>query len=780
MDRQFLKVNQRFCNIVGYSEEELLALTMQEISYPEDLTADLEYVTQILEKKISTYSLEKRYVRKDGSLVWVNLTVSPVYAPSGEIKYAIGIVEDITQRKQIEEQLHHAYDELENRVKERTSELAKVNQQLEQEIVERKETENALRESEEKFRMIFEHSDVGIVLGDQEGDFLAVNPAFCQMVGYSADELLTMHFGDITEPDSLGVEFELMEGLLDGKRDFYTLEKRYWTKHHDTIWVNLTVSINRDLQGKPLYFIGVVEEITERKRAEEALQQAKVFAEKANQAKSEFLTNMSHDLRTPLNAILGYAQILQEADNLTGRQRDGLRTIQTSGEHLLTLINDILDLSKIEAGRLELQLTELHLGQFLREIADMIRVRASRQDINFVYEFDHELPEGIRADETRLKEILLNLLGNAVKFTEQGSVTLRVSVRSNRFSDLATPKLSPESLLQQEGKERSADLSACNAQVEALTTNIRFEVEDTGIGIAENDVEAIFDAFQQVGGKGRELGGTGLGLAISRQLVRMMGGDLQVKSVLGQGSTFWFDLEFLVVDHVQAEMEIPSRKIMGYTGPRRTILTVDDESTNRGLLLNLLFPLGFRLVEAENGQECIEKAVKLKPDLILLDLRMPVLDGFSTTEQIRNMEELRDVPIIAVSASVFEATQQRAKAVGFNDFLFKPIQIEAITVLLQQYLGLEWIYEECSVPPAILEPQPPLDLAAIPPLPAKEAKHLYASALRGNHKKVLEQLANIEQLGEEFRPLVEEFWALAKRFDTDAIVEILEEMGVTQ
>jgi len=342
-------------------------------------------------------------------------------------------------------------------------------------------------------------------------------------------------------------------------------------------------------------------------------------AAEASRAKSEFLAGMSHELRTPLNGILGYAQILQWGQSMTPKQLAGLSTIEKSGQHLLTLINDILDLSRIEAGKLELHIAALDLPAFLKGIVDIIRVRAEQKKLTFVYEPEN-LPAMVHADETQLRQVLLNLLGNATKFTDRGTVSLRVK------------RL-------QSGDERAL---------------LRFEVSDSGIGIDEVDLDTLFQPFQQVGDIERRRGGTGLGLAISRQLVQLMDSDIQVLSQQGQGSRFWFDLH-LPLAHAQASVA-EDRVAIGYDGVRKKVLVVDDVAENRMVLLDMLRPLGFLTYEARNGREGLERAKALLPDLILMDNVMPVMNGLETTRRLRELPELKNVPVLTISASASKAT----------------------------------------------------------------------------------------------------------------------------
>ncbi|MBD2434481.1 MULTISPECIES: hybrid sensor histidine kinase/response regulator [Fischerella] len=504
------------------------------------------------------------------------------------------------------------------------------------------------------------------------------------------------------------------------------------------------------------------QEIRDRQRAEEA-------AAAANRAKSEFLANMSHELRTPLNGILGYAQIFQKSKNLTEQQINGVNIIYQCGEHLLTLINDILDVSKIEARKMELYSKEFHFPIFLDNIVQMCFVNAHKKGISLVYKVLSPLPTIVRADEKRLRQILINLLSNAIKFTEKGSITFTVDVIGDRKGVIGK-------------EEKPNQFPITNYQLPI--TKIRFQVEDTGIGIAPDKLEEIFLPFQQVGEDSRKPEGTGLGLAISRQLVQMMGGELKVKSSLGKGSIFWLDLDLPEVDQQTNAQNLDERNIISFVGSKRKVLVVDDKWANRSVLVNILQPLGFEVIEAANGLDGLNKAQQFKPDVIFMDLVMTVMDGFEATRRLRNLPELKEVVIIAVSASVFEFDQKQSLGVGCNDFLSKPVRVAEVLEKLRVHLGLEWVYEEArsngqqqeDINPksqiSILAQESKEELQFIAP-PAEELAILLDLAMRGDIKSIAQKAAELEKLDEKLLPFARYLRQLAKGFKGKKILEFL-------
>lgn len=491
-----------------------------------------------------------------------------------------------------------------------------------------------------------------------------------------------------------------------------------------------------------------MEEATENLRETNALLEQKVAerttdlnaktneAERASRAKSEFLANMSHELRTPLNGILGYAQILGNL-SLPPKALAGLRVIRHSGEHLLTLINDILDLAKIEASKIEITPVDVHLRDFLSGPIDIFQIRAEHKGIAFEVEISPDLPVVVQADEKRLRQVLINLLGNAVKFTDRGRVRFTVEPH--------------------EGK-------------------IRFAFKDTGIGIAPDKIGRLFKPFSQVSDAARNAEGTGLGLALSQRLVQLMGGTIEVESEYGRGSTFSFalDLPASSATVFLARLREARSHITGYRGERRKILVMDDIQANRTVLVDMLVPLNFRIFEAANGKVGLEVLRKERPHLVLADIAMPVIDGVQFIQYARQMDAFKNLPIIPISASVGEEEIKRCRALGCDDFLVKPVDYERLLECLQRRLALEWIETAGAAEEKLPEPKAE-SAATSPPLPAEQAALFADLARRGdvlNLSKVAEEFAGTHPA---YRPFLERLRKLCSGFRVRQVRELIEE-----
>jgi signal transduction histidine kinase len=457
-----------------------------------------------------------------------------------------------------------------------------------------------------------------------------------ELAGQAADQTLTPAEISVLRLMALGRSYPEIAGELTVSEEVVEAQVRSIVGKLDIL--------DRTLAAMPELERGMVE--TERA--------ARHAAEAANRAKSEFLAGMSHELRTPLNAVLGYVQLLTMQGGLSAKQARGLDTIHKSGRHLLALIDDILDLARIEAGRTEPNPQPVNLPEFLQAVVNLMRVKADEKHLAFAFDAGPGLPEAVLADERRLRQVLLNLLGNAIKFTDNGTVTLRAS---------AEPK----------------------GQTQVL---LRLDVEDTGVGMRPEDLKRIFEPFEQVGDVRRRSGGTGLGLAITRALVNDMRGQVHVSSELGRGTRFRVELPLPLTQASGVCGSAPA--VARYEGPPRRVLVVDDVAANRALLRDFLVYAGFEVVEASDGSELVAAAKKFRPDLIVMDSIMPV-DGVDATRQLRREADLAATPVIAVSASASAEHRAACLQAGVNVFLPKPVSLEALQAHIGEQLGLQWI-----------------------------------------------------------------------------------------
>ncbi|HVK54401.1 MAG TPA: ATP-binding protein, partial [Burkholderiales bacterium] len=589
-------------------------------------------------------------------------------------------------------------------------------------------TRASLEQERKRLAAIFHHTADGIVVLQNDA-IQQLNPAAELLFGWRGDEIvgrdITTLISNLDKPDDNA--FSTSQDALAHTREGWDFPIEISVSH---------VAKSADEKQDGSLAILVVRDATVRKEMEKELTSARDAAIAAQQAQSAFLANMSHELRTPLNAILGYAQLLKRDKHLTSKQAIGVDTIHQSGEHLLMLINDLLDLSKIEAGRISLFADTLSLWDFLDAIAHTIRAKAEEKDLQFEFKPSPDLPAAVEGDEKRLRQVMLNLLGNAVKFTDHGRVTLRVNVLAR----------------------------------DSVKVRLRFEVEDTGIGLTDEQLEPIFLAFEQVGNVNRRYGGTGLGLAISRQLIRLMGSDIHVESRINEGSRFWFDLNLPVVG-VEVESASDERIATGYQGPRKKVLVVDDVVGNRALAVDLLESLGFEVIEAENGERGLEQAQACLPDLILMDIVMPVMNGLEAIRRLRRLPTIKDIPVIVLSASASENDQHESLAVGANAFHLKPFDASKLLNEIGALLHVSWLYPE----PANASCMESHAVAEIVPPPPDELNVLHELAMTGNMREIRQRAAHVASLDERYRPFAEKLRTLAEGYHSEAIMELIEE-----
>ncbi len=485
--------------------------------------------------------------------------------------------------------------------------------------------------------------------------------------------------------------------------------------------LEITATPIYDSSGNITYAIAAIQDISERKEAErvlanyqrtlesqivertEQLQQAALAAESANRAKSTFLANMSHELRTPLNAILGFTQVIETSPNVTTEDQENIKIIYRSGEHLLTLINQALDLAKIESGRMNLDVNNFDIYRLLDELQDMFQVRSQEQGLQLVFERSANVPQYVQTDDIKLRQVLINLLSNALKFTQSGRVSLRVTKKEK-----GNP---PQS------QSENAYLTEQIDDVNIDSWWLEFEIEDTGVGIAPEELDNVFEAFVQTSSGKKVQKGTGLGLTISRQFIRLMEGEITVESQLELGTTFKFKIQVKVVDYAAIPAPIIDRQVIGLepNQPTYRILIVDDSEDNRLLLVKMLSPLGFAIQQASNGYEAVQVWENWQPDLILMDLRMPIMDGYEATIEIRARIENRQqeqhiseqstisnlefpIPkIIALTASIIERERRSfALLVGCDDFISKPFRKINIFDTINKHLGVKYIYSNST------------------------------------------------------------------------------------
>jgi len=935
---KFLQLNQRFCEMLGYDEAELLNQKFQNYIHPEDLDKHLNYLNQVIKNQIKTYELEERYIRKHGETHWVKIVVSVVYEAEEKPKYLIGIVEDIQERKTTEIKLQYRLA-VESAVAQVSRQLVTsqsreikevlktigravganrvfvnyftencrkiaviaewhngdgfgerfenfpavkylaaenfpwwmqqlnanqniivshidslpVNANIERQYFQsrnvrsvlavpifnhdlshsgenpeadrdrlfpvdsvgnlwgsidlhsyemnqdwsnedaqmlrlvgemiysyfsRLQTEAELRDSEALYAGIFDHSAESIFLLDIQDNgeliYKTINPTNEQLFHMSRLAVVGKSLSAVGSPQYTTNFRQKIQECLNTKKPINyeeTIDLPQGNRHLLTTLVPIA-----DSTGKVIKIQGSSRDITTQKQVEAALQEAKEAADAANRAKSIFLANMSHELRTPLNAILGFTQLLVRNSQIKSEQREQLEIILRSGEHLLALINDILDLSKIEAGRITQNVEIFNLERMLDNLYDMLESRSEIKGLKFNIIRSKQLPKYIKADQNKLRQILINLLGNAIKFTKSGRVTLEVTT-SSKSSAIHSPED-----YQSDFAKRIAKANQFNAQPSDPLHRDRliFAVTDTGPGIAREELQSLFDAFFQSQSGKQSNEGTGLGLAISQQFVKLMGGQIAVESTLGKGSVFKFDIQFqpVAADELedllaQSEIEVSTARSMviglAPNQPPYRILVVEDIWASRKLLVKLLEQIGFEVQQASHGEEAVSLWHSWQPHLIFMDIRMPVMDGYQATKEIRASVNGEAPIIIALTASAFESERAAIISAGCNDFLPKPFPENLLLEKISFYLGVKYIYQEsCSISadaPAIPQiKMTPEDLAV---MPSEWISQLHFAALSARGK-IIQQL--IQKIPPENQWLIQGLTELFDNLDFDTLV----------
>lgn len=594
-------------------------------------------------------------------------------------------------------------------------------------------TNRRMTNEKNKYLTLFESQVDPVLLLNEKNEIENINLAAARLVSEEHVPGAT-YYRHLPVKEKFPWVSDEVEGFLKSEKTEVIFEREVTTMDGIKIF-QIKLKKMLDVSKKFSGIVVIMNDITAKIDFQKNLEQAMTAAENANKAKSEFLAHMSHELRTPLNGILGYTQILKKDPALSDSQLTGIEIIEKSGTHLLTLINDVLDLAKIEANKIELNSTPFHLSPFLKNIIDMIRIKAWEKNLGFGYHKESTLPEYVVGDEKRIGQVLINILVNAVKFTDTGTVKLSVSY---------------------------------------IKGKVFFKIIDTGIGIEQEQLQDIFSPFKQL----TQRDGTGLGLSICKKLVELMNGTIEVESEHLKGTVFTVSFELPESDKKNHKKSNSSYKgtVRGYEGKRVKIVIIDDKEINRLVLLDYLAPLDFEITQASNGEEGFELALLEKPDLIITDLVMPGMDGFELTRKVRETDSLKGVIIFAASASTFEADKDKSFITGADEFIAKPINFDELIKKMEKHLAIKWLYSsESEIPGLIKEQEIKKQYAPILP-PEEQIKKLYEYAREGDLDGIKEEILEIKKSFPESKSFYTDLGILAEEFKIGEICSYLEEL----
>ncbi|MGE9297172.1 MAG: PAS domain S-box protein [Puniceicoccales bacterium] len=693
-------MSARVEEIFGFSAEAAIADPKVIPFHPADIADWRKSIDDSL-KTMSDWRFTGRMIMPSGDVKWWQGDSKPLRVSPNEVVFN-GVMLDITHQKKAEEEIR-------------------------------------------RLSLVASKTINGVVITDPGGRTVWVNEAFEKITGYALSELKGRKPGDVLQGPMTNNETVAMIGEKLKQGEPLTAELLNYHKNGDTYWLRLDINPLFDSNGNLASFVGIETDITKQKETETALklasQHAREAAEeanRANQAKSRFLASMSHEIRTPLNGVLGYTQVLNMRDDLPEDAAKMISSIGRSGEHLLQLINDILDLSKIEAGKFQLNDEDVSLQDILRDLQDMFQPNAELKGIAYsvqAWDFDQdhalETPFFFQADERAVRQVLVNLVGNAVKFTKTGSVALKG------------------------GPDDGA---------------LRFTVTDSGPGIAAEDQHRIFESFEQSSAKEKTVEGTGLGLPICRKLVELMEGSMYLDSVVGEGSVFWFNIPYLAPKEDHSHYVPRLTQSQGKFSEQKYVLVVDDDENSRRVTAELLAVAGMRVASASGGREGLELMARELPDLVASDLLMPEMDGFEFCQHIKGDPTLMHVPVVAVSASVMQDKENAARLKPFSEFVAKPVKAGDLYQKVGQVLGITWEATELKPKEEQTKPSTPVAVK----LPDESTlKRLLLLAEEGDILSLQETVESMAEADPDCGEFYGRLRDLAAQFQSQALEDLL-------